>query len=123
VLIGSSRHGRAAMNDSLKAKYPAIWNAMSFESPDASCHRKSQLLRHDSVARQNAFFRRFHNAFFHGGHKNPVHVLAGQRLREFQPGVSWLGFDSHPDFRELARAARLLLVAVLRITLALMVSR
>src|SRR5882724_1924659 len=74
---------------------------------------------HYPVACQNAFFRRFHHTFLHRRHKYTVHVLASERLCEFQTTVSWLGFNSHPDFGELAGAASLLLVTVLRIALGL----
>ena len=44
--------------------------------------------------------------------EDAIDILAGQRLMEFQPRISRLGFDAHPDFGELAGAAGLFFVAV-----------
>src|SRR5437667_7725789 len=74
---------------------------------------------HYAITGQNAFFRGLFYALLDGGHEHAVHVLTSQRLSEFEAGIAGLWFDAHPDFSELAGAAGLFFVTVLRIAFGL----
>ena len=74
---------------------------------------------HHAIAGQDAFLARLHDALLHRRHETPVHVLARKRFRKLEAAVARLRLDLHPDFGELAGAARLLLVAILGVAPAL----
>ena len=69
---------------------------------------------HHAVAGQDAFRTGRHDAFLDGRHINTVHILTGESLSELDAGIARSGFDTHPDLGELAGAAGLFFVAILR---------
>ena len=71
-----------------------------------------------AAAGENALVANLRHAFLDRRHKVAVHVLADERLGELHAAVARPGFDAHPDFGKLARAAGLLLVAVFGIAFA-----
>ncbi len=76
---------------------------------------KINLHIHDPIACQDALTARVVDAFFHGRHEHTIHILADQRVGELQAGVARPGFNTHPDFGELAGATGLFLVTILRV--------
>src|SRR5258705_3443594 len=72
----------------------------------------------DAIACHNAFLARCVNPFLHRRYEDAIHVLACQRLREFDISAAWFGLDAHPDLRELPGASCLFLVAIFRLAAA-----
>ena len=73
---------------------------------------KINLYIHHAVTGKNTLGAGLLRALLDGRHERAVHVLSDERIGELQSRVARFGFDAHPDFGKLARAAGLLFMAV-----------